>query len=478
MSAPRITLRTVELFERPVVLRLPFRFGMVTLERAPQAFVRVRIRLEDGSEVWGASAEMMVPKWFEKDPARSNEADVDALRASLHNAGAAYLDGAAASSFGHSMAHYPALGAKGLEAGYGAALLDKAIADALCRAHGVAFAAAVQRNLFGIGPDAAIGDLEGFAFEPFLAALTPQATIAARHTVGLVDPITSADASGVTQRVNDGLPETLDEVVAAYGHRWFKLKVGGDLAEDLGRLSAIASVLDRIPGGYQATLDGNEQYADVDGVVALWRKVLETPALAQLAASIVFFEQPVKRARALAADCRALAALKPVIIDESDATLDAFPRARSLGYTGVSSKTCKGFYKSIVNAARCALWNRDAPAGAPRFFLSGEDLTIQAGLALQQDLALVSLLGIRHVERNGHHYVNGMADLSPAEQDRFLAAHPDLYERRRGAVRVAIRDGQLTIGSLECPGFAAGAEPDWSLMQPMPATTPEGVLAS
>ena len=478
MSAPRITLRTVELFERPVVLRLPFRFGMVTLQRAPQAFVRVRIRLADGSEAWGASAEMMVPKWFEKDPARSNEADVEALRVSLRNARAAYLYGAAASAFGHSMAHYPALGARGLEGGFGAALVDKAIVDALCRARGVSFTVAVQRNLLGFAPDAALGDLEGFAFEPFLGALRSAQTIAARHTVGLIDPITSADVAGVTQRVNDGLPETLEEVVAAYGHRWFKLKVGGDLAADLERLRAVASVLDRIPGGYSATLDGNEQYADVDGVVALWRSVLETPALTQLAASVVFIEQPVTRARALAENCRALAALKPVIIDESDATLDAFPRARALGYTGVSSKTCKGVYKSIVNAARCALWNRDAPAGAPAFFLSGEDLTIQAGLALQQDLALVSLLGIRHVERNGHHYVNGMADLSRAEQDAFLAAHPDLYERSHGAVRVAIRDGQLAMASLECPGFATGAEPEWSSMHAMPASAPQGVLAS
>lgn len=475
MSAPRITVRSIELYERPVVLRLPFRFGMVTLERAPQAFVRVRIRLADGSEAWGAGAEMMVPKWFEKDPARTNEADVEALRASLHKARAAYVCGAVASAFGHSMAHYPALGAKGLEGGYGAALVDKAIADALCRARGVSFASAVQRNLFGIGPDAAIGGLEGFAFEPFLAALTPQATIAARHTVGLVDPITDAD---VARRVDDGLPETLEEVVAAYGHRWFKLKVGGDLAADLERLRAIASVLDRTPGGYSATLDGNEQYADVDGVVALWHQVLATPALAQLASSIVFIEQPVKRSNALIEDCRALAVLKPVIIDESDATLDAFPRARALGYTGVSSKTCKGFYKSIVNAARCALWNREAAAGAPAFLLSAEDLTIQAGLALQQDLALVSLLGIRHVERNGHHYVDGMADLPQAEQDAFLDAHPDLYERSHGAVRVAIRGGQLAIASLECPGFATGADPDWSSMQPMPAAAPEGVPAS
>jgi hypothetical protein len=473
MSGAQLTVRAIELYERPVVLRLPFRFGMVTLERAPQAFVRARVRLADGAEAWGAAAEMMVPKWFEKDPARSNAADVEALRGSLRKARAAYLCDAVDSAFGHSMTHYPALGAQGLEAGYGAALVDKAIADALCRALGISFYDAVRHNQLGIGPHPAIADLAGFDLTPFLAALRPAPTIAARHTVGLLDPITAANAA---TRVNDGLPETLEEVIAAYGHRWFKLKVGGDLAADLERLRAIAAVLDRIPGGYRATLDGNEQYADVDGVVALWRKIADTPALAQLAASVAFIEQPVKRANALAADCRALAALKPVIIDESDGTLDAFPQARRLGYTGVSSKTCKGFYKSIVNAARCTLWNRAAPA-AP-YFLSAEDLTIQAGLALQQDLALVSLLGISHVERNGHHYVNGMAALPRAEQDAFLAAHPDLYERRHGAVRVAIREGRLAIGSLDGPGYAAGAEPDWSSMQPMPAAAPEGALAS
>jgi hypothetical protein len=470
---PRFAIRAIELYERPVVLRLPFRFGMVTLERAPQAFARARIRLADGAEAWGASAEMMVPKWFEKDPARSNAADIEALRSALRAARSAYLGGAVATAFGHSLVHYPALGARGLEAGFGAALVDKAIADALCRALGLSFFDAVRFNRLGVARHAAIGDLAGFDFAPFLAALRPASTIAARHTVGLLDPITAADAAS---RVDDGLPETLEEVIAAYGHRWFKLKVGGDLAADLERLRAIAAVLDRIPGGYAATLDGNEQYAEVEGVVALWRKLTETPALAQLAASVAFIEQPVKRANALAEDCRALAALKPVIIDESDGTLDAFPRARALGYAGVSSKTCKGFYKSIVNAARCALWNREA--SGRRHFLSAEDLTIQAGLALQQDLALVTLLGIEHVERNGHHYVNGMAALPRTEQDAFLAAHPDLYERSHGAVRVAIRDGRLALGSLGGAGFAAGAEPDWSSMQPMPAAAPEGVFVT
>ena len=88
-------------------------------------------------------------------------------------------------------------------------------------------------------------------------------------------------------------------------------------------------------------------------------------------------------------------------------------------------------------------------------------------LALQQDLALVSLLGLTHVERNGHHYVNGMAGLTEAEQAAFLTVRPDLYERRHGAVRVKIDKGELAIGSLACRGYASAAMPDWKSMREM-----------
>ena len=102
------------------------------------------------------------------------------------------------------------------------------------------------------------------------------------------------------------------------------------------------------------------------------------------------------------------------------------------------------------------------------FRMSAEDLTIQAGLAPQQELALVSLLGITHVERNGHHYVNGMAALPAAEQQAFLAAHGDPYEHSHGAVRLHIADGRLAIASLQGPGYASGAVPEWGAMRTMP----------
>jgi len=426
-----------------VRLRMPFRFGVVTLTESPQAFVRCRIRTEDGREAVGAAAELLAPKWFDKNPALSNEDNCEQLRGSMRAARSKYLARGAATAWRHSSP------GKGLVENYGPALLDKAILDALLRALGISFFQGIRQNVVGAEP------FEGIDLAAFFSTLQPAKTIAARHTVGLVDPITAAD---LKHRVNDGLPETLEEVVEYYGQKVFKLKVAGDVRADVERLCAIASVLDSIREPYGTSIDGNEQYEDMQGVAELWAAMKAEPRLERLVASVLFIEQPVKRQKALAAKLPDIE--KPVIIDESDDSLDAFPRARALGYKGVSSKTCKGLYKSLINRARCKAWG-------PEYFMSGEDLTIQSGLALQQDLALVSLLGLTHVERNGHHYVNGMASLPQAEQEAFLAAHPDLYERSHGAVRVRIAGGNLAIGSLACAGYASAAMPDWNSMKRM-----------
>ncbi len=466
----KFSITAIDLLERDVTLRMPFRFGIVTLTQAPQAFVRARIRLADGKQAEGAAAELLAPKWFDKTPTLTNEQNFEQLRASLALARDAYLAGGENNAFGHSIDHYGpqiALGAlrglNSLTACYGPALIDRAILDALCRALGVSFYQAIAANLPAIAAPGWQADLAAFDMDGFLAGLKPRSQIAARHTVGLVDPITASD---MKVPVADGLPETLEQVVERYGHRWFKLKVGGDVGADVERLAAIASVLDRIGEPYHASLDGNEQYASVEGVLELWQRIKVEPRLRRLVASVVFIEQPIKRQNALSGDVTELAEEKPVIIDESDDSLEAFPRARALGYTGVSSKTCKGLYKSLLNSARCRLWNREE--SSERYFMSGEDLTIQAGLALQQDLALVSVLGLTHVERNGHHYVNGMAGLPEAEQAAFLQAHGDLYERSHGAVRVKIRNGMLAIESLGCTGYASAAMPDWKAMRSLP----------
>lgn len=470
-DAPRVAVREIELYERPLQLRMPFRFGVATFTEGVQAFAHVRVELADGRSAWGSAAEMLAAKWFDKDLTLTDAENLEQLRRSLRIASGLYDAAGARTPFGLFAETYrlqiEACARKKLNAlvaGYGPALLDRAVLDAVCRLLGVSFYDAVRANVPGIVANDLTPDLAGCDLGRFLASLSPAARIHVRHTVGLVDAITAADLEG-QPRVADGLPETLEDVVRTYGNRHFKLKVGGDVLQDVARLRAIARVLDRIPEPYHASLDGNEQYKDVDGVLALWHAIEAAPDLARLRDSILFIEQPITRKVALDCDVSPLTRERPVIIDESDADLDSFPAARARGYAGVSSKTCKSLYKSLLNRARCARWNTEA--GGARYFMSAEDLTTQAGVSVQQDLALVSLLGLTHVEKNGHHYVNGMSAAPRAEQQAFLRAHPDLYEESDGVVRLRVRAGQLAIGSLGCVGFATAAEPEWGRMRAM-----------
>jgi L-alanine-DL-glutamate epimerase-like enolase superfamily enzyme len=469
MNAPKLKLIGADFFERPVTLRLPFRFGNATLTEAPQVFVRVRIKLADGREGEGVSAEMLAPKWFDKSPELSNEQNFDQLRTSLGMARRSMLAAGTDTAFGLSAKvdgpHHDAcaaIGLNGLVASYGLALIDRAIIDALGRLEGASVFALVRDNRLGLNAATAI-DLAGFDFGKLLGSLSPAPSIHARHTVGLVDALTRAETGG--KRLSDGLPESLEEVVAAYGQRYFKLKVAGRIDADIDRLSGIASVLDRAGSPYQVTLDGNEQYHDINEVTALWRRIGEEPRLARLKSSILFIEQPIARDSALSAPVKALSDHVPIEIDESDADVMVFPRARALGYRGISSKSCKGFYRALINRARIAQWNAEEPG---RYFMSAEDLTTQAGVAVQQDLALASLIAT-HVERNGHHYVDGITGAPHAEEDAFLSAHPDLYHRAaNGRVRVTIHDGAITLGSLDTPGLGVGPMPDFAAMNVSP----------
>jgi hypothetical protein len=471
----KVKVEAVDCFERDFKLRLPFRFGVITVTEGTQAVIRATVALEDGRVGVGVAAESLAAKWFDKDPAFSDAQNLDQLRQALGIAIDLYRGrgwntpfGLYADTYADQLARGAALGLVPLVASYGPALIDRAILDAVGRAMGLSFAEMIRRNAAGIEiRNTLTPDLAGLDVAGFLAALQPGRDISVRHTVGMVDPIVAGDQTP-GERVDDGLPETLEEVVRAYGTRYYKLKVGGDVAADLDRLQNIAAVLDRDAGAYLATLDGNEQYDNVEGIAELWRRMAEAPALARLVEAILFIEQPIKRAKALAATVKPLARLKPLIIDESDGELGSFPAALGLGYSGVSSKTCKGLYKSILNAARVAQLN--AKAGAARYFMSAEDLTTLAGVSVQQDLALVSLLGLGHVERNGHHFVDGMSFAPEAEQAAFAEAHPDLYGRRGGPARLRIDAGRLQLGSLGAPGFAVAADMDFASLRRMSAS--------
>jgi len=456
----RLAVRDISFFERPVPFTKPFRFGAVAINAAARAFVRVEIEVEGNGKSTGGSAEFLVPKWFDKRPHLSPEETVTELRRSLLIARDIYLAHSAfETAFG---LHAACIGAQleacaredipPLAAAYGPAEIDKAILDALLRCCDVDFFDGMAGNIAGVNSRLS-RDLDDGEISRFLTGRERLERVAIRHTVGMDDKV-EGEGGVADQKENAGA-------------RYFKLKLNGDPAHDADRLIRIGKELAALSYAYRVTLDANEQYADLAALSALVDRLERDAALRPIAQKLLYIEQPMPRDITRQSPLGALAR-RDFIVDEADDSYDAFPVARALGYRGISSKSCKGIYKSVINAARAAKWS----ASGEKCFIAGEDLTCQAGLAVQQDLALGALIGVTHAERNGHHYVDGFGDTPAAEAEAFLEAHPDLYVRDGGKVRLAIHDGDLLTGSLTTPGFATAVHPDWSAMSPLARPKP------
>jgi hypothetical protein len=451
----RLAVRDIAFFERQVAFARPFRFGAVVIDAAAQVFVRVEIEVEGKGTSVGASAEMLVPKWFDKRPHLSPEETVSELRRSLAIARGLYLShrdfdtafGLHARCIAAQVEACAREDIPPLAAAYGPAEIDKAILDALLRGVGMNFFDGMARNIAGI--DAALSaDLDEGDVALFLARCRRVERVAIRHTVGLNDQIEG--------------PGGVADAQENAGARYFKLKLNGDPEHDASRLIRIGNELATLAHDYRVTLDANEQYADLSALGMLVNRLDHDNALQPIGWKLLYIEQPMPRDITRQSPLGDLW-VNGFIIDEADDSYDAFPVARGLGYCGVSSKSCKGIYKSIINATRAAKWS--SPSGV-QYFVTGEDLTCQAGLAVQQDLALGALIGVTHAERNGHHYVDGFGDAPAAEAQAFRTAHPDLYVGDGDGIRLSIHDGDLLTGSLVSPGFATSVHPDWTALAP------------
>jgi hypothetical protein len=89
-------------------------------------------------------------------------------------------------------------------------------------------------------------------------------------------------------------------------------------------------------------------------------------------------------------------------------------------------------------------------------------------VALLQDLTVSSLLGITHIERNGHHYFKGLSMFPQDINDSILSAHGDLYKRHQeGFATLNITDGQINVKSLLAAPFGVGFELDSARFTPV-----------
>src|SRR2546421_286790 len=399
----RVTNSDLRIFN--MHLRMPFKYGITTLRALPHLFMKLDLSI-DGTTKSGLSADHLPPKWFTKNPnteARDDIANmIEVIRAAVTHA---------------------------QQAG------DCA-------------------NLFEIW------------YKTYTAQKAWAATkkLPPRHTVGLSDPLTNADIAP-TEKLNDGLPQSLEDCIKTYGLTHFKIKLSGDVDHDLSRLRALAKLITtHAPRHFAYTLDGNENYKQIEPFQNLWRTLQAEKDLSLFLSKCLFIEQPLHRDVALSDETKkaheAWRDHPPMIIDESDAEFSSLPRALECGYQDTSHKNCKGIVKGIANA--CLL------RAKPGQILSGEDLSNVGPVALLQDLAVCASLGIPHVERNGHHYFRGLSMFPQDIQDRILRHHADLYtQHKSGFPTVKIQNGTMsTTSTINCP-LGLNFDPDLTEFTPL-----------
>lgn len=459
----QIKVREIQFFQVPITFLKPFRFGAFSLSACPQVFSRVVVEVPGWGWAEGVSAELAVPRWFDKrsdvDPAQN----VTDLFAALFLAKESYLAAGKAQSLFqlHGLvdkamavhaAHLPAL-----VRSFGLAQVEKAIIDAICRLTQASFPAATKANLWGIKfSSTEVPDLQHVDASANLASLIPRNRLWLRHTVGFpnIDDAVMRQAE----------LSSLGDKIKTQGLRFLKIKLSGSTAMDAARVAEICSLFspESLP---DFTLDCNEQYHDEASLMELCARLELIPLLdgGRLSKKCLFLEQPLARENALEGVMRLDRLPVAVAIDESDDADDSFFRALQCGYRGVSSKACKGVIRSLINIIRCA----DRNAGSePRYFVTPEDLCTQPGWALHQDLAIAALTGSVHVEKNGHQYVEPFSGVPATISQRLYLDHPDLYCPTSSDPRLRIEDGRLSFASVnESAGFGTSVLPDFRLMQ-------------
>ncbi|RJP34946.1 MAG: hypothetical protein C4527_01365 [Candidatus Omnitrophota bacterium] len=248
------------------------------------------------------------------------------------------------------------------------------------------------------------------------------------HLVGAVDPLTNAD---ISQRLNDGLPETLPEWIKADGLTNLKIKLNGDNLEwDVNRVVRVDRLAtetqnERGVNEWVYSLDFNERCESVDYLLEFLKKVIEQAP--QALDRVQYIEQPTAR------DLKAhpenkmhkAAAIKPVVIDESLVDYESLLLARELGYSGVALKACKGQSQALLMGAAAQKYH---------MFLCVQDLTCPGASFLHSAGLAAHVPTVAAIEGNSRQYC-------PAANDAWKDRFPAIFNITDGTIGTACLNG-------------------------------------
>jgi L-alanine-DL-glutamate epimerase-like enolase superfamily enzyme len=427
--------------------RAPYQFGGRTVDSVKILNVNCRVRTGSGREAWGFGSMTLGNAWA--FPAVPHEAGLGAMTALADRIRAATAE---CDDSGHPIDLFRALEPEYLKAAAAlsgerslptpipklctlvvASAFDAAIHDAYGKAFGVSCyetygPSHMTRDLsHDLGPQ-----FKGEYIDRYVPA-APQARMPVFHSVGASDPL---EASDVNARIDDGLPNTLEEWIPRDGLIRFKIKLnGGNLDADFERVVRIDRIVNRIlpPRGvtdWKYLLDFNEGCPNVEYLLEFLRRVHKaTPSGLE---RVLYIEQPT--ARDLRKDpsnvMHEAAKLRPVVIDESLTDLETLLLAREMGYTGVALKACKGQTHAMLMAAAAQKFG---------MFLCVQDLTCPGASLIHSAGIAARVPGNAGIEANARQFV---PSANAAWEPRF----PGLF---------TIRDGMMNTGQLTGPGLGA-----------------------
>jgi len=445
-----IRIREVQTFEVPTACRTPLKFGKVVVEKSPIGYARVTAENRAGRVGVGWGAMFLMDLWAWPVSVAPHEARERAM-ADLFRAYAARV--ADVAEYAHPITifhetesdldslaaraaarHTPNDRMPHLAALVVASMVDHAVHDAFGQAAGI-------DTYRGMGPEAMGYDLSrylGDAFKDVYPSQFLRQDYAPRlpvfHLIGGLDVLREADVPGGLP--DDGVPNSLEAWIARDGVFCLKVKLRGtDLEWDLARTLDVSRIYHEVrakarpdlPPHPHLTADTNEQCELPEYIVEYLRKIREQAP--EVFDEILYIEQPTERDLAAHRfDMRPIAALKPVLIDESLTTPDDFRLAMDLGWSGIALKSCKCLSSDMLFVPMAEL------AGIP---YAVQDLTNPA-LALLESVGLAARLHtIMGVEANSRQFF-------PAANEAVGRVHPGLAE---------IRDGYAYTASLWGPGL-------------------------
>src|SRR5215475_4537251 len=426
--------------------RAPYKFGGVPVDRATILNVNLTARTRDGKTAKDFGSLPMGHLWSFPSREMSYTTTVSAMTSPAERI-AKITSGH--KEFGHPIDINAALEPEYLKAAaeisksptlaapipklcalVAASPFDAAIHDAFGKVHNRSCYQTYGRDLMSRDLSAYLNaDFKGEYLDRYILP-KPKPQIAMFHSVGGADAVPPSE---LKERINDGLPETLDEWVEYNGLTHIKIKLQGeDLKWDVERTVNIDRVASetRPKVDWKYCVDFNERCPNVDYVLEYLRKVKDiTPAGFE---RILYLEQPT--ARDLKANRQNVmheaAKLRPVVIDESLTDLESLLLAREMGYTGVALKACKGQSQAMLMAAAARKY---------KMFLTVQDLTCPGASLIHSVGIAARVPGVAGVEANSRQYM-------PAANKPWESRFPGLF---------IVKDGTLRTASLKGKGLSA-----------------------